>query len=265
MYDTVYGVKTQQQSDAFYTTLKVNGIDCKGLMDTGASRTLLTEDVVRAQRSSPAVLRAYDGSPVTTLGVADVVIEKGQKSYSCSCFVVPTGRTVLFGQDVIQRLQLLSPNVNRIRVSPIDITVDPKVRPVALPPRRHAFSLRKAIEAELDRLQKADVVEPVHEATPWVSPLVPVKKANGTLRLCVDYRLLNKAIIRERHMLPTVEEITATLDGATVFSVLDAESGFHQVPLADTSRPYTTFTTHCGLYRFKRLPFGIACAPEIFQ
>ena len=79
------------------------------------------------------------------------------------------------------------------------------------------------------------------------------------------YRRLNKAIIRERHMLPTLDEITTTLDGAKVFSVLDAESGFHQVPLSIDSRHYTTFTTHRGLYRFKRLPFGIACAPEIFQ
>jgi hypothetical protein len=66
-------------------------------------------------------------------------------------------------------------------------------------------------------------------------------------------------------MLPTLDEITAALEGAGVFSVLDAESGFHQVPLSIESRHYTTFTTHRGLYRFKRLPFGIACAPEIFQ
>ena len=120
---------------------------------------------------------------------------------------------------------------------------------------------------ELDRLQNADVIEPVQEATPWVSPLVPVpvRTANGALRLCVDYRRLNQAITRERHMLPTLDEITAVLEGAKVFSVLDAESGFHQLPLSAESKPYTTFTTHRGLYRFKRLPFGLACAPEIFQ
>ena len=66
-------------------------------------------------------------------------------------------------------------------------------------------------------------------------------------------------------MLSTLDEITAKLDGAKVFSVLDAESGFHQIPLSTESRKYTTFITHCGLYRFKRLPFGIACASEIFQ
>jgi hypothetical protein len=81
----------------------------------------------------------------------------------------------------------------------------------------------------------------------------------------MDYRLLNKSIVQERHMAPTLDEITANLDGAKVFSVLDAESGCHQLSLTIESRPYTTFASHCGLFRFKRLPFGIACAPEIFQ
>ena len=66
-------------------------------------------------------------------------------------------------------------------------------------------------------------------------------------------------------MLPTLEEITAQLQGAKVFSVLDAESGFHQLPLSKESQSLTTFSSHCGLFLFKRLPFGIACAPEIFQ
>ena len=72
-----------------------------------------------------------------------------------------------------------------------------------------------------------DVSEPVRESSAWVSPIVPVRKPNGALRLCVDYRKLNKHVIRERHMLPTVEEIAAQLEGAKVFSVLDAESDFH--------------------------------------
>ena len=208
-----------------------------------------------------------------TRGVTDVTINAGDRSCQCTCFVVPAGETVLFGRDVISQLHLLSKNeqpfsktdVNVVRIEPIDITVDPQVPPASLPARRHAFTLHAAIEAELQRLKEADVIESVREATPWVSPLVPVRKSNGALRLCVDYRQLNKAIVRERHMLPTLEEITSKLAGAKMFSVLDAESGFHQIPLSERSRKYTTFITPCGLYRFKRLPFGIACAPEIFQ
>ena len=106
------------------------------------------------------------------------------------------------------------------------------------------------------------MIESVQEATPWVSPLVPTRKTNGTLRLCVDYRRLNIAIIRERHMLPTLEEITAKLEGAKVFSVLDAESGFHQIPLAMDSRSYTTFTSHCGLYQNLNDSHSVSAVPQ---
>ena len=266
VYDTVYVAGEPQQAEAFRTTLRVNDNACTGLLDTGATRTLITADIVTATRPSTTVLKAYDRRQVTTLRVADVTIKAGTKSCTYTCFVVPVGQTIRFGQDVIRQLKLLSINeANMIKVNPIGITVDPQVAPVALPPIRHAFSLRNEIEAELERLQQADVIEPVRQATSWLSLLAPVRKANGTLRLCVDYWRLNKAIVRERHMLPTLDEITATLEGATVFSVLNAESGFHQVPLDIESRHYTTFTTHRGLYRLKRLPFGVACAPEIFQ
>ena len=85
------------------------------------------------------------------------------------------------------KIQLLSINeANIINVNPIGITVDPQVAPVALPPRRHAFSLRNENAAELERLQQANVIEPVKQATSWLSPLVQVRKANGTIHLCVD-------------------------------------------------------------------------------
>ena len=142
-------------------------------------------------------------------------------------------KTVLFGQDVILQLQLLAKQeVNVVKIQPIDVMVDPQAMPASLPAWCHAFSLCTAIETELQCLKEADVIESVQEATHWVSPLVPVWKSNGTLRLCIDYRRLNQAITWERHMLPTLEEITAKLDGAGMFVVLDAESGFYQIPLS---------------------------------
>eukprot|EP00117_Sycon_ciliatum_P026714 scpid19450/ scgid21866/ Transposon Ty3-I Gag-Pol polyprotein; Gag3-Pol3; Transposon Ty3-2 TYA-TYB polyprotein; Capsid protein; p24; Spacer peptide p3; Nucleocapsid protein p11; Ty3 protease; p16; Spacer peptide J; Reverse transcriptase/ribonuclease H; p55; Integrase p52; Integrase p49 len=266
--DYAFSVDTSQHQQLFRKTLIVNGRPCEGLLDTGATRSVLTDDVVQPTRKSDRILKAYNGGVISTLGMADVTVSVGSRSIVCSCFVVPvaSGRQILYGQDVISELELLtSAEVNVVNVTPISITVDPDTTPTALPPRRHAFSIRDEIAKELDRLVKHDIIEPVREATPWVSPLVPVRKSSGALRLCVDYRVLNKSVVRERHLLPTVDEINAQLDGATVFSVLDAESGFHQLPLADESRPFTTFATHKGLFRFKRLPFGIACAPEIFQ
>ena len=252
-------------SELFTISLHVDGKPCSGLLDTGATRTILTSDIAQPTRLSDRVLRAYNGGVVETLSMTDVVIASGDRSYQCSCFIVPKGsQRVLFGQDVISELELIA-QAHIVNTAPVSISVKAGVDPVAQPARRPPFSVRDEIEKELKRLVDADVIEPVRQASPWVSPIVPVRKHNGSLRLCVDYRQLNKNIVRERHSLPTVEEITAQLEGATVFSVLDAESGFHQILLDDESRPLTTFAAHCGLYRFKRLPFGIASAPEVFQ
>ena len=268
VYDTAFASFPTSPNSSFMTTLSINGMQVQDLIDTGASRSILKEEHAVPTRPSDRVLRAYSGDGIQTLEMADVTAEYGERSTTCSCFIVKRGNTALFGQDLIRALQLVAvtpDTVNALDTTIVDIAVDPSATPVALPPRRPAFSTRDEVEEELKRLRTADIIEPVREATPWVAPLVPARKDNGKLRLCVDYRQLNKHVIRERRAIPTVDEILSTLKGATHFSVLDAESGFHQTRLSDQSRGYTTFSSHCGTYRFKRLPFGIASAPEIFQ
>ena len=123
------------------------------------------------------------------------------------------------------------------------------------------------IEAKLKELQDNDIIEDATGATPWVSPLmaIPKPKNPSDIRLCVDMRAANKAIKRERHDTPTVEEIIAELNGSRFFSKVDLNSGYHQLQLAPESRYITTFATHIGLKRYKRLSFGINSAAEVFQ
>lgn len=104
------------------------------------------------------------------------------------------------------------------------------------------------------------------QPTEWCAPMVLVPKKNtARARICVDLTKLNKSVKREHYILPTSNEITAKLSGATVFSSLYAASGFWQIPLHPDSCKLTTFITPFGRYCFKRLPFGITSAPEIFQ
>ena len=98
---------------------------------------------------------------------------------------------------------------------------DPTIQLVAQAPRRVPFHVRRKVEAKLDELQRLDIIEPVNGPTPWVSPLVIVPKLNGEVRICVDMRRVNTAVIRERYPIPTVEEILQDLTGARVFSKLD--------------------------------------------
>ncbi len=91
------------------------------------------------------------------------------------------------------------------------------------------------------------------------------QKPSGASRICVDLKPLDVSVMREVHPIPNVDESLAKLSGAQIFSKLDANSGFRQIPLAKESRPLTTFITPFGRYCFNKLPFGISSAPELFQ
>jgi hypothetical protein len=103
------------------------------------------------------------------------------------------------------------------------------------------------------------------EATDWVNSMVVVQKPNGAVRLCIDPRDFNVAMKRSRHPMKTMDEVASGLEGANTFSILDAKNGFWQLKLDEESSLLCTFNTPIGPYRFTRLPFGVKCAPEIFQ
>ncbi|GFS20935.1 transposon Ty3-G Gag-Pol polyprotein [Elysia marginata] len=136
---------------------------------------------------------------------------------------------------------------------------------VAQKHRRIPYHIRKDTEAELKRLEEQDIIENVEGPTPWVSPIVVIPKKTGGVRLCVDMRRANEAIKRERHPMPTLEEVINELNGSKFFSRLDLKQAFHQIELSEESRHITTFATHVGLRRYKRLMFGINAASELFQ
>jgi len=95
--------------------------------------------------------------------------------------------------------------------------------------------------------------------------LVPVRKQTEEVRLCADFRELNKSLVRDHRQIPSFEETLSQLDGATVFSKLDAKSGYLQIPVTEGSQDLLTFSSPVGNYCFTRMPFGISTAPEVFQ
>mgnify|MGYP001794878679 FL=1 len=149
----------------------------------------------------------------------------------------------------------------------IKLTIKDDVRPVAQPYRRVPLLLRDKLEEHLSELERLDVIEKVtdHVGSEWINPAVIVPKKDGKIRLCIDMRRANEAIVRHQYPVPTVEELIYDMNGAQYFSKLDMRMGFHQFELHPDSRDITTFTTHLGLYRYKRLNFGITSAAEIYQ
>ena len=173
--------------------------------------------------------------------------------------------SAMSGQNIISEYGDCFQGLGKLKDFQLDIPIDKTVKPVAQQVRRVPFSLRSQIEKKLDELEKLDVIEKAQGPTPWISPVVIIPKSNDEIRLCVDMRQANSAIVRERHPKPTVEEVLHEFNGSSVFSKLDIKWAFHQVELSEDSRPITTFVTHKGLYRYKRLMFGVSCAPEMYQ
>ena len=131
----------------------------------------------------------------------------------------------------------------------VKLRVNPNVPTVAQPVKRTPFSLRDKVKKKVEELVSKDIIEPVNEPTLWVSPVGLVSKQNDEIRLFVDMRRANEAII--------------SLNQSTVFSKLDLKQGYYHLELHLHSRGVTNFITHCGLFQYKRLMFGISSAPDV--
>ena len=145
----------------------------------------------------------------------------------------------------------------------IDLKQD--AEPVIHPPRRVPESMKEAVKKELSRMIDIDIIEKVDQPTDWVNSVVYVTKPSGELRICLDPKDLNTCVRRPHHYTQVLEDILPQPQGASVFTILDARSGYWNVKLEDESKLLTTFNTPYRRYCFRRLPFGLISAQDVFQ
>ncbi|XP_037505880.1 uncharacterized protein LOC119382240 [Rhipicephalus sanguineus] len=127
------------------------------------------------------------------------------------------------------------------------------------------YALRDKVAKELERLVSLGILSPVKHSN-WATPIVPVLKKDGTVRICGDFKAtLNQACETEQYPLPVIQDMFASLGGGEVFSTLDLKDAYNQVPLDEGARKLCVINTHLGLFCYNRLPFGISSAPAIFQ
>ncbi|XP_062560524.1 uncharacterized protein K02A2.6-like [Armigeres subalbatus] len=147
----------------------------------------------------------------------------------------------------------------------VKLELKESVRPVFCPKRPVAFAMYDAVDQELDRLEKLNIITPV-DYSEWAAPIVVVRKANGTIRICGDYSTgLNAALQPNQYPLPLPDDIFAKLAGCQVFSQIDLSDAFLQVEVDEQHRKLLTINTHRGLYSYNRLPPGVKIAPGAFQ
>ena len=135
--------------------------------------------------------------------------------------------------------------------------------PIAQKPYRVAYNKRQVIDSQVEEMLEAGIIQP--SRSPWSSPVVLVKKRDGTERFCVDYGKLNEKTVKWNYPLPHIDDILATLGESKCFSCLDLKSGYWQVEMDPAHKSKTAFVTYKGLYEFNVLPFGLCGAPGIFS
>ena len=279
-----------------YVNVKLGTDSLDMLVDTGATVNIIGSTAYESLRSKPNLdpppgdLCGYDLKPIDVLGRFETVITYPVNNISCKSSVyvargnygsllsypsavdlniVPAIRVVsqTRTEQILSEYADRFEGIGKVKDVQVKIHVDESVAPVAQQHRRIPFHMRKKVEDELKRLEDLDIIERVEGPTPWVSPIVvaPKPKKPDEIRICVDMRLPNEAVKREKHITPTIDDIVSEMSGSKIFSKLDLNAGYHQVELAPESRNITTFTTHVGLRRYKRLIFGISSAAEKFQ
>ncbi|CAC5374989.1 unnamed protein product [Mytilus coruscus] len=224
---------------------------------------------VKINESNINVLIDTGSSINISLGKFDTVIETRDKLTNATVYVSKGTSGNLLCYDTSLELQII-PQISRalnrnkhellceqykdifhglgkLKDTQVKIHIDNTVKSIVQPHRRIPFHVRKQVEAELERLERLDIIERVHGPTPWVSPIVvaPKPKSPGEIRICVDMRLPNQAIQRERHITPTIDDLIVDLNGAKVFSKMDLLNGYHQLELTQESRNITTFYNTC--------------------
>ncbi|XP_046964488.1 uncharacterized protein K02A2.6-like [Vanessa cardui] len=280
-------------------TISINNILLKFQIDSGSSVTAISDKTYYSYFNSVTLiptnkkLISYNGGLIQSLGIARLPVTYNNKTNVLDFYVIQNGGPPLLGRDFISKFNLeLSPINGCYHVSSVpeselqsflkkysDIFTDElgcfnkykiklhlkeNAKPVFMKARPVPFALRDKIDKEISRLLQIKVIEPV-EFSEYASPIVPVLKHNGTVRLCADYsQTLNKQLLVEKYPLPTIQELFTRLHGGEQFSKLDMSSAYNQFELLD-DKHVTCINTHKGLFKFKRLVFGLSSAPAIFQ
>ena len=261
-------IHDKKASDQWLITLQLGNTKVKFRIDTGADETVIPDhvynelqDVNPLKEADKKLFGVGSKNVLPVVGMFTAVLQWKNKTTTQNIYVVEGMHKALLGNPAIDELHLIS-RVESIKGSidyrgeypdlfhglgkmegPYKITLKDDAQPFAINvPRREAFPLMDKTKKELRRMEDAGVIVRVEQPTDWCAPMVVVPKKDD-VRICVDLTKLNESVHRERYEMPSVDYTLGQLSDARIFSKLDANSGFWQVPLADESALLTTIIT----------------------
>ena len=279
--------------------LEVSGKKLALDVDTGAAVSILSEKVFQQffsevkLKPSSLLLKTYTGERMQILGTLAVkVCYLSQGPFDLELVVVSGDGPCLMGRDWLQVIRLDWPSIAVVlqgastravqgvldnypdvfaeglgTIYPFKATlfVVKDAKPRFHRARPVPFALKSHVEEALDQLEADGALEKVTHSD-WAAPIVTVPKRNGSIRLCGAYKVtVNPVLDVDKYPLPRPEDIFATLAGGKKFTTLNLSHAYNQLILDKESRKYVVVNTHCGLYHYTRLPFGIASVPALFQ
>ncbi|GJT19678.1 hypothetical protein Tco_0878384 [Tanacetum coccineum] len=199
-------------------------------------------------------------------GSFDVIIWYGLVGDSTTRLLVWTRKVarISYGNESLSA-QVTSKKVLRIcqRRGDLRSTDLPGAAPVARTPYRLAPAEMQELSTQLQELSDKGFIRP--SSSPWGAPVLFVKKKDGSFRMCIDYRELNKLTVKNRYPLPRIDDLFDQLQGSRVYSKIDLRSGYHQLRVREEDIPKTAFRTRYGHYEFQVMPFGLTNAPAVFM
>jgi len=273
--------------------ITINSIDINFIIDTGATLNVIDQNTFLSMiprpklQKSTTIIHAYQSTKqIMCLGSFNTLLRYNSKEIMSSITVVVgtapaiLGFTTCTALDIIKIInnidtptnyQTLFPNVFRPQIGQlkdfeVTLDIDTSIPPVAFKHRRIPYHMRETVEKEIKQMIADNIIEPITSGpTPWLLPALIVPKKDGSIRIVCDARAANKAIKRFRYPIPTIDDVINDMNGWKIMSLLDVRKAYHQLKLAPKSRYITTFSTHCGIYRYKCMNMGINSAAEIFQ
>ena len=252
-------------------------IDLKGLdvilgMDwlasNYASMDCFRKEVIFRRSGLPVIVfygeRRRAPSGLISAIYARCLLQKGCKGYLTHVVDTRSSEARLEDVPVVRDfLDVFPPGLPPEREIDFPIDLVPGTIPISLPPYRMAPTELKELKAQLQELVDGGFIRP--SISPWGAPVLFVKNKDGTWRLCIDYRQLNKVTIRNKYPLPQIDDLFDQLQGAKVFSKIDLRSGYHQLRIRESDISKTTFRTRYGHYEFLVMSFGLTNAPAAFM